>query len=218
MPSPSPHLTPARPGVDEQALVARLRRGDRAAFAELVERHGGALLRLALGFVRERATAEEVVQDAWLAALDGLAEFEGRASLRTWLFRIVANKARTRAVREGRSLPFSALGAADDAGEGTLDADRFDAAGGWRDPPGGWSEEDPERLAQRAETRALLEAAIEALPAAQRTVLILRDVEGQEAEEICALLGITLVNQRVLLHRARARVRQALEQHLGPGR
>ncbi|HET9553189.1 MAG TPA: sigma-70 family RNA polymerase sigma factor [Anaeromyxobacteraceae bacterium] len=205
---------PAPPAAaDERALVERLRKGDRAAFAALVARHGGALLRLASTLVRQRALAEEVVQETWLAALEGLDRFEGRSSLRTWLFHILANRARTRAVREGRSVPFSALGdPADD--EPAVDPDRFTQGGGWREPPGGWGAEDPERLALGAETRAVIEAAIAALPESQRAVITLRDVEGLEAEEICALLGVTVTNQRVLLHRARARVRRALEEHL----
>lgn len=194
---------------DEAALLARLRRGDRAAFAALVGRHGGPLLRLVQAFLRDRALAEEVVQDTWVAALDGLEGFEGRASLRTWLFHIAANKARTRAVREGRSVPLSSLGGDGDAGEGADDR-LFDRGGAWREAPGPWSEENPERLVQGAQTRAAIEAAIAALPEGQRAVITLRDLEGLETGEICTLLGITVTNQRVLLHRARAAVRAAL--------
>jgi RNA polymerase sigma-70 factor (ECF subfamily) len=213
-----PHRPAAPPGADERTLVARLRAGDRAAFGQLVTRHGGALLRLALSFVRERAVAEEVVQDTWLGALDGLDGFEERASLRTWLFRILVNKARTRAVREARSVPFSALGGPEEGDEAAAGPDRFDRGSAWREPPRAWSEEDPERLALRAETRAVIEGSIAALPQAQRAVITLRDVEGLETEEICDLLGISVSNQRVLLHRARARVRQALERHAAGGR
>jgi RNA polymerase sigma-70 factor (ECF subfamily) len=202
---------------DELALLARLRRGDRAAFTTLVERHGGALLRLALTFVRSRAVAEEVVQDTWLAALGGLAAFEGRASIRRWLYSILANRARTRAAREGRSLPFSALGGPDGGPDSADPPERFGPDGAWRDAPAAWHEEDPERLALRAETGAALEAAIAALPPAQRAVLTLRDVEGLETEAICELLGVSVSNQRVLLHRARAAVRLALERHLAAG-
>jgi RNA polymerase sigma-70 factor (ECF subfamily) len=214
-PAGSPHESlPAPPAApDERALVARLRAGDRAAFAALVARHGGALLRLASTFVRQRAVAEEVVQETWLAALEGLDRFEARSSLRTWLFHILANRARTRAVREGRSVPFSALsGPGDD--EPAVDADRFSPGGAWRESPAAWTEEDPERLALGAETRAVIEAAIAALPEGQRAVITLRDLEGLETEAICELLGITVTNQRVLLHRARTRVRRALEEHL----
>lgn len=203
---------------DERELLSRLRRGDRAAFAELVGRHAGALLRFATAFVKDRPAAEELVQDTWLAALEHLDGFEGRATLRTWLLHIVANKARTRLAREGRSVPFSALGDAGDAAEPAEDPARFAEDGHWRQPVAGWTEEDPERLAQGAETRVVLEAAIAALPEAQRAVLTLRDVEGLETEEICNLLGVTVSNQRVLLHRARARVRQALERHMAGAR
>jgi len=199
---------------EERELLARLRAGDRVAFAALVGRHGGALLRFATAFVKDRHLAEEVVQDAWLSALEHLGGFEGRSSLRTWLFHIVANRARTRLAREGRSVPFSALERA--GGEdAAVDPERFGPGGEWRDPPGTWSVQDPERLAQDAQTRAAIERAIAELPASQRAVITLRDIEGLEGEEICSLLGVTLSNQRVLLHRARARVRQALDKLMG---
>ncbi len=206
------------PAADEPELLERLRAGDRAAFAALVARHGGALLRLATTFVKDRSLAEEVVQDAWLAALDNLDGFEGRASLRTWLFHIVANRARTRILREGRSVPFSALASPDDTDDPAVSPDRFDQRGMWKEPPGPWSEENPERLAQGAETRAAIERAIAALPEAQRAVITLRDIEGLDTEEICNLLNVTVSNQRVLLHRARSRVRQALEKLMAGAR
>ena len=196
---------------DERALLARLRQGDRAAFAALVGRHGGALLRLARTFTRDASTAEELVQDAWVAALDGLDGFEGRSSIRTWLLHIVSNKARTRLARDGRTIPLSTFAASIGGDDPAVDPGQFDERGAWKAPPGLWTEENPERLAEGAQTRAALERAIAALPEAQRAVLTLRDVEGLEAEEICAILGITIGNQRVLLHRARARVRAALE-------
>ncbi len=199
-------------GLDDTGLVRRLRAGDRTAFPGLVRRHGGALLRFARVFVRDEAVAEEVVQDTWMAVLEGLDEFEGRASFKTWLYRILANRARTRAVREGRSVPFSALERPED-GESAVDPERFDAAGMWRDPPVAWTDETPEHLALAAESRAVMEAAVAALPPVQRAVLVLRDEDGLETEEICNLLGLTVTNQRVLLHRARTRVRQALEEH-----
>ncbi len=205
-------------GLEDSELVGRIRAGDRAAFAWLVRRHGGALLRFARLFVRESSVAEEVVQDTWMAVLEGLDGFEGRASFRTWLFRILANRARTRAAKEGRSIPFSAMAEAEEPEEHAVDPERFDAAGMWRDPPVGWTDETPERLALEAETRAVMEAAIAALPPAQRAVLVLRDEDGLETEEICNLLGLTVTNQRVLLHRARTRVRQALEAHIRGGR
>ena len=213
-----PRVPPEGPAPtdDEAALVARLRAGDRLAFTELVGRHGGALLRLASAFVRDRSVAEEVVQDAWLAALDGLAAFEARSSLRTWLLSILANKARNRAVREGRSVPWSALG--DGEGGPAIDPARFQADGHWLETHARWTEEDPERLAEGAETRAAIERAIAALPEGQRAVVTLRDIEGLEAEEICNLLGLTLTNQRVLLHRARTRLRQALAEFMAGAR
>jgi RNA polymerase sigma-70 factor (ECF subfamily) len=203
---------------DDDALLVLLRAGDRKAFTVLIQRHAGALLRLARSFVRDESVAEEVVQETWLAALDGLEGFEGRASLRTWLFRILANKARTRIVRDGRNVPFSALAGTDAGDDPAVDADRFDLGGMWKDPPGNWSEENPERLAQGVETRAAIEAAIAELPEAQRAVITLRDIEGLETDEICNLLSITVTNQRVLLHRARAKVRQVLERHLSGAR
>jgi RNA polymerase sigma-70 factor (ECF subfamily) len=214
-PPRSPPADPA-PIADEAALVERLRGGDRAAFTELVARHGGALLRLATALLRNRSVAEEVVQDAWLAALDGLASFEARSSLRTWLLSILANKARNRAVREGRSVPWSALGDGD--GGPAIDPARFRADGHWLETHAAWTEEDPERLAEGAQTRAAIERAIAALPEGQRAVVTLRDVEGLEAEEICNLLGLTLTNQRVLLHRARTRLRQALAEFMAGAR
>jgi RNA polymerase sigma-70 factor, ECF subfamily len=204
-------------GLDDSELVRRIQAGDRDAFAALVRRHGGALLRFARVFVREQPVAEEVVQETWMAVLEGLEAFEGRASFKTWLYRILANRARTRAVREARSVPFSAL-AEVEGDEHAVDPERFDAGGMWRDPPMGWTDETPERLALEAETRAVMEAAVQALPAAQRAVLVLRDEDGLETEEICNLLGLTVTNQRVLLHRARTRVRQALEEHMRGGR
>ncbi len=204
-------------GLDDSELVRRVRAGDRSAFAGLVRRHGGALLRFARVFVREPSAAEEVVQDTWMAVLEGLDGFEGRASFKTWLYRILANRARTRAVREGRSVPFSAL-AETEGDEHAVDPERFDAGGMWRDPPVGWTDETPERLALEAEIRQVMEAAVQALPPAQRAVLVLRDEDGLETEEICNLLDLTVTNQRVLLHRARTRVRQALETHMRGGR
>jgi RNA polymerase sigma-70 factor (ECF subfamily) len=204
-------------GLDDLALVRLVRAGDRTAFAALVRRHGGALLRFARLFLREPSVAEEVVQDTWIAVLEGLDGFEGRASFKTWLYRILANRARTRATKEGRSVPFSALGEAE-GGESAVDPERFDVSGHWRDPPAGWTDETPEQLALEAETRGVMDTAVAALPPAQRAVLVLRDEDGLETEEICNLLGLTVTNQRVLLHRARSRVRRALETHMRGGR
>jgi RNA polymerase sigma-70 factor (ECF subfamily) len=202
-------------GESDAVFLARLRARDRAAYTSLVSLHAGPLLRVATTLLRDRAVAEEVVQETWIAVLTGLSSFEGRSSLRTWLFQILVNKARTRFVREGRTVPFSAIAEREASDGRAVDADRFDDAGAWHEPPTGWTEQDPERLAMGAETRAAIETAIRALPEAQRAVITLRDVEGLEAEEICNVLGITVTNQRVLLHRARAKVRRALEARLG---
>jgi RNA polymerase sigma-70 factor (ECF subfamily) len=213
--SPPPAAAPPAPTHRQRALD-RLRAGESAAFTELVGRHGGALLRLATTFLKDRSVAEEVVQDTWLAALDGLDAFEGRSSLRTWLFSILANRARTRAVREGRSVPWSSLEGETDGP--AVDPSRFHADGHWIEAQRRWSEEDPERLVAGAQTRATIERAIAALPPAQRAVVVLRDVEGLETEEICNLLGLSVTNQRVLLHRARARLREGLAEYLGGAR
>lgn len=205
------------PASDESALLAALRRGDEAAFVELVGRHQRAMLRVASSYVPSRAVAEEVVQEAWLGVLQGLARFEGRSSLKTWIFRILVNRARTRGEREGRSSPFSDLAPADAEGP-TVDPDRFlpaghPDAGWWVGHPASW-EGAPEQRLLAGEARGQIEAAIAALPEAQRTVISLRDVEGWDSAEVCALLGISEGNQRVLLHRARARVRRALAHYL----
>jgi RNA polymerase sigma-70 factor (ECF subfamily) len=163
--------------------------------------------------VRDRAAAEEAVQEAWLGVLRGIERFEGRSSLRTWLLRIVANVARTKGVRESRSLPFSALG---DEGP-SVPEERFQGpdhrwAGHWASPPVEWGRPEQELLS--AETRARLATAIEGLPEAQRQVISLRDVEGWDAGEVCNVLGLSETNQRVLLHRARTKVRAALDEYL----
>lgn len=205
---------------EERALLAALRDGDEAAFAALVERHHAAMMRVAMLYVRNAAVAEEVVQEAWLGVLEGLDRFEGRASLKTWLFRILTNTAKTRAAREGRSVPVSALGATSPEGpEPAVEPERFlDSRhsrwpGRWATPPHSWAELPQERLLSR-ETLALIGAAIEGLPAAQREVIRLRDVEGWAAVEVCDVLGLSEGNQRVLLHRARGKVRRALERYL----
>ena len=215
-----PPTSPAGPSPDgdEAALVERLRAGDRRPSPTLVDRHGGALLRLATTFVKDGALAEEVVQDAWLAALDGLDGFEGRSSLRTWLFSILANKARNRAVREGRSVPWSALGGDGEDGPavGSRTASRPTATG--RSRPGAGPRRT--RSAWRSGPRPAPPSSGPSppCPRPQRAVVTLRDVEGLEAEEICNLLGLTLTNQRVLLHRARTRVRRALEEFMAGAR
>lgn len=197
---------------DEQALLTRLRNRDEAAFSHLVDRLHGPLLRLALAHVSSRGVAEEVVQETWLAVLDGLDRFEGRSSLKTWIFRILTNRAKTRGVREKRSVPFSSLGSADDGdgGHDGVDPARFEN-GMWSAPPRSWQDPFAEQLLITGQAMAQLEAALQTLPAQQRVVVVLRDVEGLDAEAVCNILEITETNQRVLLHRARTRLRAALE-------
>jgi RNA polymerase sigma-70 factor (ECF subfamily) len=177
------------------------------------------MLRIALTHVRTRAVAEEVVQEAWLGVLQGLDRFEGRSSLKTWILRIVANRARTRGEREARSIPLSSLGPELDEDGPAVDPDRFLPLdhpmypGGWAIPPRSWARLPEERLLA-AETLQEVRAAIAKLPARQQEVIVLRDVEGWEPEEVSAALELTPGNQRVLLHRARSRVRNELEHYL----
>jgi RNA polymerase sigma-70 factor (ECF subfamily) len=198
---------------DDATLVEALRSGDEDAFSYLLDRYHGPLRRLALQYVPSGAVADEVVQEAWLAVIRGIDRFEGRSSVKTWLYRIVMNIARTRGVKEHRSIPFAAL-ADDDPDEPAVDPSRFRRlryAGHWKQPPRPWP--DPEQLALQSEELAVARAAIAALADAQRTVITLRDVDGLTSEEVCDALAITAGNQRVLLHRARSRVRRALEVH-----
>jgi RNA polymerase sigma-70 factor, ECF subfamily len=190
----------------EHVLVERLRAGDEQAFEALVLRHDGALRRLARTFVRTDAAADDVVQETWLGVIRGLATFEGRSSLRTWIFGILANQARTRATRDARSVPFSSVGPAD---QPTVDPAAFDADGRWRSAPARL-DGDPVSGLLSAELRAKLLEAVDGLPPDQRAVITLRDLAGVPAAEVCELLDVSDGNQRVLLHRARARVRLAL--------
>ena len=203
---------------DDLYLVEQLRSGNEAAFVSLIDRYASTMLRLAMVYVRARAIAEEVVQETWMAVLEGLNRFEGRSSLKTWLFRILTNCAITRAQREGRSIPFSSLEAiGSDHAEHAVDPDQFLPAdhrwsGHWVSFPSNWQEVPEERLLSQ-ETRAHLEKAINALPPSQREIIILRDIEGWSSVEACGFLGISEVNQRVLLHRARSKVRTVLESY-----
>ncbi len=203
---------------DDLFLIEQLRSGNEAAFMLLVDRYAPTMLRLAMIYVRVWAVAEEVVQETWMAVLEGLGRFEGRSSLKTWLFGILTNCAITRAQREGRSIPFSSLPDSDpDLAEPAVDPDRFfpadhQCAGRWVSFPSNWQEMPEERVLS-GETRACLEQAIEALPPSQRQIIIMRDIEGWTSEETCRFLGISEVNQRVLLHRARSKVRGILEQY-----
>ena len=203
---------------DDARLVAALRAGDEDAYRQIVSEWHSMMVRVAQIFVPSRAVAEEVVQETWLRVLGALDRFEGRSSLKTWVFRILVNTAKTRAQREGRVIPFSALNDPGRVPEAAVDADRFLGPDDER-YPGHWSSPPrhlPEERLLAAETREQIAAAIDELPAAQRAVISLRDIAGWNAEEVRNALDLTEVNQRVLLHRARAKVRRALEEYLAP--
>jgi RNA polymerase sigma-70 factor (ECF subfamily) len=194
-------------------LVSRLRARDAAAYRALVGAHQGALIRLAQTYVPSRAVAEEVVQDTWIAVVRGIDRFEGRSSLKTWIFRILANQARTRGERERRTVPVSSLGAELGDDEPAVSVERFMGPAGrgmWAQPVERWSEQ-PELSALSGETLAFVETTMQSLPEHQRRVLELRDIEGWTSREVCELLDLSEVNQRVLLHRARSKVRASLE-------
>jgi RNA polymerase sigma-70 factor (ECF subfamily) len=202
---------------DERLLVEALRRGDEAAFTSLVWRYGPLMQRIALGYVRTPAVAEEVVQETWLGVLRGIDRFEGRSTVATWLFRILVNRARTRGAREHRSLPFSSVEPdwheQHDGPDSFLDSAHPAWAGWWSSYPSSWEAVPEERLLAR-ETLALAREALDALPERQREVVVLRDVVGMEPDEVCAVLGVSDGNQRVLLHRGRSKVRAALAAHV----
>jgi len=205
-----------RTAAEETELLARLRAGDERAFETLVERHYPTMLAVARHYVKTRAVAEEVVQEAWLGVLKGIDRFEGRSSLRTWILRILVNTAKTRGAREARSVPFASLAPEDD--EPAVEPGRFRGAddpfpGHWRAYPGNWQRQPDEALADR-ETLDVVLATIHELPAPQRIVITMRDIQGCDSEEVCEALDVSEGNQRVLLHRARSKVRSALEGHL----
>ena len=207
---------------EEFDLILRLRRGDEAAFTALVDRYHQSLVRLALAHVSDRSVAEEVVQESWVGVLEGLDRFEGRSSLKTWIFRIVTNKAKTRGVRENRHTSFSDFGGPDeDCDEPAVDPSNFRTSGHWADYwasyPQPWDENTPERQSLSKEVADLLGQAISALPVKFRQVLLLRDVEGLGSKDVCDMLGLSEANQRVLLHRGRARVRRALDHYMTGG-
>jgi len=210
-------MNSARPGDEEPTFKRALEDRDERAFVELVTRYQSQLLRLALVHCRSYAVAEEVVQETWLGVLRGIERFEGRSSFKTWLFRILVNRARTRSEIEGRSVPFSTLA----TDEPSVPADRFlgpdhpEWPGHWSVPPQSWGS-SPESELLSKETLELVDQAIAALPPAQRETITLRDVEGWSSDEVCNVLGISETNQRVLLHRARAKVRAAIERHFDP--
>lgn len=213
--SPPQELPPATG--EEGELVERLRRGEDSAFAALLDRYGAAMLRFARLYTDDAAAAEDALQETWIAVLRGIDRFQGRASLRTWIFRILVNRIRTRLRRESRFVSLSSM-----AGEPAVEPGRFLHADHprwphhWKVPPASWGESPEQRLLS-AEVRELIEREISALPPGQREVVTLRDVEGWGSREVCNLLGISESNQRVLLHRARCRVRRALESYLGGG-
>jgi len=203
----------------ELQLVQDLRNGNEAAFKSLIERYHTWLIRLARTFVPSQAVAEEVVQETWLAVLQGITRFEGRSSLKTWLFHILTNRAKTRGRQEGRYVSFSDVATQTEEEEAsTLQPERFHPSGHltghWAIPPTTWDESTPERVLLSKEGLALIEKAIQALPPNQRQVIILRDIEDIDSEEICTMLHITPTNQRVLLHRARCKIRAVLEEYL----
>ena len=198
---------------DDQALVARLRAGDERAFEALVARHYATMLSVARSYVQTRAVAEEVVQEAWVGVLQSLARFEGRSSLKTWIMAILVHTAQNRGARERRSVPFASL-----APESAVDEGRFQGPdepfpGHWRRYPASWSA-SPDRVAEDRETLRVAMRAIAGLPATQQAVIRMRDIEGWDSDEVCAALDVSPANQRVLLHRARSRVRAALEGHV----
>jgi RNA polymerase sigma-70 factor, ECF subfamily len=213
---------PAQPAAapiaaDETALLRSLRSGDERAFEEVVARYHATMVAVARNYVKTAALAEDVVQEAWLGVLNGLGRFEGRSSLRTWILRIVVNTAISRATREARSVPFSSL-EGDEDDRAAVEPERFGGAGDafpghWHRYPADWDALPEDALLGR-ETLDLVRRAIEELPGGQRLVITLRDVHGCAAEEVCDVLGISAGNQRVLLHRARSRVRAALERYL----
>jgi RNA polymerase sigma-70 factor (ECF subfamily) len=197
---------------DDLALAQRIAAGDEAAFLELVGRIGPTLKRLVRTMVANSAVAEEVLQETWAGVVDGVGGFEGRSGLKTWACRILVNTAKKRTAREARSIPMSALG---DGDEPTVDPSRFSPEGLWVAPPTPLGEgQSPEGLALHKEVREVIHRALQDLPEAQRVVVTLRDVEGLDAAEVCNALDLTETNQRVLLHRGRARLRTALELYL----
>jgi RNA polymerase sigma-70 factor, ECF subfamily len=201
-----------QPAVSDQELIARLRARDEAAFMQLVDSLSPSMRRVARMFVSSDAVADECVQEAWLGVLQGIDRFEGRSSLRTWIFRILVNIAKTRGQREGRSVPFATL-AGDDLDRPTWDPSAFDTPGAWTSLPFDWRGL-PEDRVEGHETLTVIGRAIESLPPMQAEVIRLRDVLGWSSEEVRNALDLTDTNQRVLLHRARAKVRAAVEEHL----
>ena len=213
---PVPHAS-----TQDLRLVEAILTGDESAFTSLLERYQRPLLRLALAIVTNRAVAEEVVQETWKGVIEGLSRFKGRSSLKTWIFRILINTAKTHAWREGRSRPFSSFDSPEHQNEPAVDPSRFKNSGiwigHWTSAPAYWQDDTPENLLLAKESRIFVQDVIKKLPSSQRQVLILRDTEGVDARDVCHIMGISETNQRVPLHRARSKVRSALERHLKEG-
>lgn len=205
---------------EDRRRVEALLRGEEGVFASLLEEYERPLLRLALSMVATRAVAEDVVQQTWVGVIEGLRRFEGRSSLKTWIFRILINQAKTHARRESRILPFSEFDLQDD-GHSPVDPSRFQKSGAcqghWAIAPRYWEDQTPERLLLAKESRLFVEEAMDKLPPSQRHVILLRDLGGLTSREVCQILNISENYQRVLLHRARSGVRSALEQYLNGG-
>jgi RNA polymerase sigma-70 factor (ECF subfamily) len=212
--APPPTLRSVADFTDDAVLVKALEARDPDAFAYLLDRYHPALVRLARQYVPSRAVAEEVVQETWLAVIEGIDRFEQRSSVKTWLFRILINVARSRGVHERRSIPFATTAVLDD--EPSVDPHRFrrfsrSGRGQWKRPPRPW--DNPEQRALDSETMETIRRAVDRLPPDQREVMTMRDLLGWSAAEVCDALEVTDANQRVLLHRARSKVRGALERH-----
>ena len=205
--------------LDEAGMVRALQNGDESVFSSVMDWYSGVLLRLAMAYVPSRAVAEEVVQETWMGVLEGIHRFEGRSSFKTWLFRILTNRAKTRGTRERRYETYGLATDAADADEGpSLEESLFvtegSSQGHWKNPPQSWEADTPERALLSKECRSAIDDAIAGLPDTQRQVITLRDVEGVSSEDVCNILEISETNQRVLLHRARTKVRRVLEPYV----
>ncbi len=205
--------------LNDSELLDGLRQGSDQAFTEALDRYSGSLLRVAMTYVPSRAVAEEVVQETWMGVFEGLSRFEGRSSFKTLLFTILTYRAKTRGQRESRYVPFAEKSNSEEGDEwGGVDLDSFiqsgSQAGHWIGPPHAWDHGTPERLALSKESREQIENAVEALPATQRQVITFRDLEGLSSEDVCNILKVSETNQRVLLHRARSRVRKTLAEYV----
>jgi RNA polymerase sigma-70 factor (ECF subfamily) len=196
---------------NDPMFLDQLRTGDQGAYRRLIRRFHGSLVGVASGILGSRAQAEEVVQDTWLAVFSSIARFEGRSSLASWLFTITLNRARTRVGRESRMVPFSSFTESADGEERAVPLDRFIPDGHWAEKPALWDELDPERVVGGRQLWDIVQDVIQAMPASQRAVIVMRDIEDVDAEQVCAMLEISPENQRVLLHRARGRVRAAID-------